>query len=106
MNEKRYDGAEALSKISGLGRDEIRGIWEQVKANSAKLRSCNRHRFEASQVKLGQKMICLNCGGTISLTDVGYYIRGYEANGGNADDIWPGFHKPKSPHPSEAEDGR
>jgi hypothetical protein len=90
--EKRYDGAEVLGKVSGLGRAEVMSIWEQVKANSAKLQACKLHRFEAQQVKLGQKMNCLNCGGMISLTDIGYYIRGYEAHGGNADDIWLGYH--------------
>jgi hypothetical protein len=72
-------------------RVDFKGLWAEVKANRAKLDGCARHRFEAKPVKLGEKQICLMCGGTISLTDMGNYIRGYEAAGGSADDIWPGY---------------
>lgn len=65
--------------------------WEQVKANRAKLKACKRHRFEPKSVKLGEKQTCLECGGQISLTDMGQYIAGYVAGGGSADDIWPGY---------------
>ncbi|WP_448043834.1 hypothetical protein [Bradyrhizobium liaoningense] len=68
-------------------------LWEQVKANSARIRGCKRHRFEAKPVKLGQKQTCLECGGQISLTDMGNYIAGFVAAGGDANAIWPGWTK-------------
>jgi hypothetical protein len=76
-----------------LTRDEALLLWDQVKANIARLSACKRHRFEATSVHLGQKHPCLECGGKISLTDLGQYIAGYEAHGGSADDIWPGYRK-------------
>lgn len=41
-----YDGVGVMSEVTGLARDEIRAIAEQVKANSAKLRACPWHEFE------------------------------------------------------------
>jgi hypothetical protein len=74
---------------------DTRKIWEEVKANRAKLDACPRHRFTGGDtilgLRIGQKMTCTVCGGQMELTDVGQYIRGYEAAGKPADDIWPGF---------------
>lgn len=42
-----YDGIGVMSEISGLPRDEIQAIAEQVKANHAKLQACAYHQFEA-----------------------------------------------------------
>lgn len=95
MAEKTVDGTEVLSRVSGLSKDAIRGIWDDVKANSARLQACARHRFDGG-FQIGQKKVCLVCGGGMGLTDIGNYIRGYEAAGGNANDVWPDFHKPKS----------
>lgn len=93
------DGAEALSKVSGIPRTEVLSIWEQVKANSAKLRACPRHRFPGGDVKIGQKLTCLACGGEMGIPSIADYVRGYEAAGGSADDIWPGMviRKPTAP---------
>ena len=86
------DGAQVLSDMSGISRAEVLSIWEQVKANRAKLDGCARHRFEGvRQVKLGSKHVCLVCGGEMGLTSIGDYIKGYEAHGGSVDDIWPGY---------------
>jgi hypothetical protein len=74
-----------------FSRNDALSLWEQVKANNAALRSCKRHRFESKPVKLGEKQICIECSGQISLTDLGQYIAGYVAGGGSADDIWPGY---------------
>lgn len=87
------DGAAVLSRVSGLSRDDVLQIWEEVKANKARLDACPRHRFPGGSVKIGQKVICQACGGGMSLTDAGSYVRGYEAKGGSADDIWHGWHE-------------
>lgn len=76
-----------------MTRDESQKLFEQIKANSAALAACRRHRFEPSEPRqLFGRVTCLHCGGTIQSTDVYHYIRGYEAAGGSADDIWPGWH--------------
>lgn len=71
--------------------DESKRLWEEVKANSAKLNACRRHRFEYEAVKIGQRIECAHCGGKLQLTDAGMYVRGYIAAGGNPEDVWPGW---------------
>lgn len=69
-------------------------ILAEVRANRARLEGCKRHRFEPpALVKLGLKLTCSACGGEMHLTDISYYIAGYEAAGGLADDVWPGYRK-------------
>ena len=70
---------------------DAKGIWEKVKANSEKLRACKRHRFPAGPINLGQRHTCLDCGGEIDGYALHWYIDGYEAAGGDAADIYPGF---------------
>lgn len=94
MSERTtHDGAETLSALSGLSRDEMLRIWVEVKANNRKLDACVKHRFSGGTVKIGEKVTCLECGGNMMLVSVRDYIAGYQACGGNADDIWPDYHK-------------
>lgn len=77
-----------------FSKEELHKIWEEVKENLRRLRPCPRHHFKAQrdEIKLGKKEVCVNCKGEMSLTDIGVYIRGYEAHGGSADDIWPNYY--------------
>ena len=71
---------------------DARKLWEQAKANGEKRRACPRHRFERmTDRRLGQRHTCLNCGCEMRGPEVMFYIEGYEAAGGSADDIWPGY---------------
>lgn len=75
-----------------MSRETLDDVWQEVKANRAKLNGCKRHHFDGGEIKkLGAKYICRHCGGTEGLSSIGDYIKGYEAAGGNADDIWPGW---------------
>jgi len=76
-------------------RVDVPTMLAEIRANHAKLDACDTHRFAPDSCKFGQKMTCLKCGGTMQATDVGHYIRGYEAHGGSANDIWPNYHGPK-----------
>lgn len=67
------------------------GIWEQVQANRRTLDGCPRHLFEEAEVRIGQKLTCKCCAGQMTLTDIGNYIKGYEAAGKDATDIWPAW---------------
>lgn len=78
---------------------DTKAILAKIRANQAMLDSCPLHRFEPTDVKLGAKFICLKCGGTMGLTDIGWYIKGYEAGNGSCDDVWPGFRTPKAERP-------
>lgn len=97
MTDERYDGTQILSNLSGLPKTEVQKIFEQVKVNIARLHSCPRHKFDQGNVSvgLGKKVVCVNCHGEMGLMQAAEYIRGYEAAGGNADDVWPGYHKDK-----------
>lgn len=67
-------------------------IWLEVKENLKRLDECPRHLFTATEAKLGQKLTCERCRGTMDLTGVGNYIRGFVAAGREAEEIWPAFH--------------
>lgn len=74
-------------------------ILRAIKANNKKLDLCPRHRFSGERVPLGYKYTCLECGGRISGINLMYYIHGYEAGGGNCDDIYPGWRDEENPLP-------
>lgn len=78
------------------GSESVKSIWQEVKDNRKALDSCSLHQFEPpEELKLGAVYICKNCGGKKRLPPIGDYIGGYEAAGGNADDIWPEWRKKK-----------
>ena len=96
MSEPRFDATGILAAVSGQSREQVTDLWEEVKANSARLRGCPRHRFpDASSLVLSPRMelVCESCGGKMRTVDVGLYIAGYEAAGGPCDDIWPGYRR-------------
>lgn len=76
------------------GRLSVAQIWDQVKANSTRLQECKLHHF-TGRPATGIKWRCTRCDGEMSGSDVLWYIRGYEAHGGQADDVVPGWHAPK-----------
>ena len=88
-------GTDAISRLMGIPPKTIDALWKQVRENRNKLNACPRHRFPGGEVHLGAKPVCINCGGELGVAEIGAYIRGYEAKGGSADDIWPEYHKRK-----------
>lgn len=81
-----------MAKNKILSRKEAGSIWQMVKENRAKLNGCNQHTFDPAQYdRLGAKLTCLKCGGVMPATDVGEYVRGFRAAGGDPDLVWPGF---------------
>lgn len=70
-------------------------VWAEVRANQAKLNACLRHTISPDPRKLGERVTCIHCGGMMSVTDMSMYVKGYEAAGGDCDDIWPGFRAEK-----------
>ena len=72
---------------------EQAAILTKVRENRAKLDGCKKHHWTYEKLTLGQPLVCDNCGGTTQITDAGWYVQGYVAAGGNADDVWPGWKK-------------
>ena len=73
---------------------DMRQIWDGVRANREAWASCpaTHHQLMRVGTSTGrQKFQCLHCGGTIG-SEVQYYIQGFEAAGGKADDVFPGWH--------------
>lgn len=74
---------EELDKLSS---------FERIKANHAKLDACPRHDFgEIGEVTFGMKLTCKRCGGEMHAIRANDYARGYEAAGGNPDEIIANF---------------
>lgn len=72
-------------------KEDAARIWDQVKRNNAQLSGCSAHRFRGGAPAFGKKMVCFNCKGEISLAEIGTYIAGYRAAGGDAADVWPEY---------------
>lgn len=58
---------EVLGEMSGISRDTMTTLLEQVQANHARLNGCPRHDFEpiAPLALVGQKYRCTHCGGEV-----------------------------------------
>jgi len=77
--EKSFDGAEALSKISGIPKSEVMKIWEEVKANQLTLDSCEGpHEFLKDTSIRANRYKCTKCGGWASAEGAGWYNKGLQ----------------------------
>lgn len=70
-----------------------RKIWAEVTVNRLALEGCSQHQFASGPVQIGQRVQCLKCGGQLRLSDLGQYIQGWQARGGDPNDIFPGWMK-------------
>jgi hypothetical protein len=70
-------------------------IIVKIRENLKKLKSCKRHNFGIFKPTSGAlynvRYTCKNCGGEMKLGDIWKYISGYEAGGGNSEDILRGL---------------
>ena len=80
---------KVLSQVSGWPEKEVKGIWEQVKINYEKLKSCTGHQFGQIDVKKirTRRVRCQGCGGFMSVIDIGIYREGYAHAGGSSSDV-------------------
>lgn len=76
-------------------RIDAQQILIEVKENLARIGGCPKHRFHGFAAKFGDRLECSNCGGKMNLLDVGEYIAGYKAAGGDVNDIWPEYETPR-----------
>lgn len=66
-------------------------ILSRIRKNSNLLDACPRHEFTGEKMPPGNKYTCLICGGEMKGRDVLFYIQGYQAAGGDCNDIYPGW---------------
>lgn len=79
-----YNGPSVMAEITGLPRDEIVAIAEQVKANSQRLRACPWHEFEriprpddnGQQARLGDRYRCRHCQGEVDASAYHWHQQG------------------------------
>lgn len=71
---------------------DYKQIMENAKANRDKLELCEKHYFKAKPpYKLGQKITCQNCGGTMSLIEAFRYTQGFKAAGLDPNEVFEEF---------------
>lgn len=74
-------------------------MFAEVQANRNRLDACPRHKFDGHVPgieqgvagMMGKKITCLNCGGQMDLVALNFYLRGFEAAGGNGNTVLPGW---------------
>uniref|UniRef100_A0AAU6VZW7 Chaperone protein DnaJ n=1 Tax=Pseudomonas phage Pavpe01 TaxID=3138545 RepID=A0AAU6VZW7_9VIRU len=86
-----------------LSHDETAAMLAAIKENRRKLDACPRHFLDIGPppYRIGQKVECKRCNGTMSLTDAAQYARGYLAAGRHPDEVIPGFFGPDYNHEAE-----
>ncbi len=78
MNKpKQPDVLETLGKAAGIDRQATLKLWEEVKANHAKLDGCPKHDFKLiNKQPLSARHRCTACGGEIDGTAYHWYSLG------------------------------
>lgn len=81
------DSLQTLCDATGVSRSSMLVLWEEVKANQAKLAACARHDFIALEPerRLGGKFRCTSCGGEADSHAVHWYRDGLRHAGGSHD---------------------
>jgi len=78
----KHDAAEVLSRVSGLSKEDVRGIWKDVQANHARLEGCDvPHDFQPVHEEgraLTRQYRCTKCGGTLRSAEVQWYFKGLD----------------------------
>lgn len=79
--QKRMEGFAARSGID----------FAEIQARAARERACPKHRYEIGPgpYTMGVKYQCAHCGAQKRMMDIGDYIAGYKAAGGDPLDICP-----------------
>lgn len=72
---------------------EARSMLAKIRDNQDKLFGCKAHAFGdiAPPYEFGAVWKCQNCGGDMKALDAFRYIQGYEAAGGNPNDVLNGW---------------
>lgn len=75
-----------------LTKDDIAEIKERVRREQ----NCPRHLYKIGPgpYGLGTYYICAHCGSRRRMFEIGQYLRGYVAAGGNPKDVCPDWKEP------------
>jgi hypothetical protein len=78
---------------------DAKAVFQKCRDNRDRLDACPRHFFPlppSTGIQLGVKLECERCGGKLDLVAINYYVRGYEAAGGDGNDIVSGWREPEA----------
>lgn len=71
------DSVDKLSAATGISRESMLSLWDEVKANHQRLESCKRHDFPTTETgRLGLRYTCRVCGGWADGHSIVWYLRG------------------------------
>lgn len=72
------DSVDTLSGLTGMSRESLLKVWNDVKVNQAQLDACAEHNFgELPRPFSGHfRMTCLRCGGSADASSVHWYQLG------------------------------
>lgn len=70
---------------------DAKALWAEVQDRTRKWHACPRHFFPPQQdgYRVGQRIACKHCGVAANLREIGDYVRGYIAAGGDPSDVMP-----------------
>lgn len=73
--------------------EQTKTLMAEIRANRDKLDACPKHLFEIGPppYRFGAKFTCSNCAGYMDAVQAFRYCQGYEAAGGDPNDVMPGF---------------
>lgn len=66
-------------------------MFKEIQLNRITLDTCPQHKFKTpcyTEFKLGLKVVCLHCGGSMRAVEAAEYIRGFAAAGGDPNLVW------------------
>ncbi len=71
-----------------------------IKARAAREIACPKHRYEIGPgpYSMGAKYKCIHCGTEKRMHEIGDYVRGYKAAGGDPLDVCPDWREAKPSH--------
>lgn len=69
-----------------------------IQARVRRAQACPRHCYEIGPgpYAMGTKYLCKHCGDEKRLFEIGQYVQGYQAAGGNARDVCPDWREGQS----------
>ncbi|MDO9252612.1 MAG: hypothetical protein Q7U48_13815 [Hydrogenophaga sp.] len=74
------DNVDTISRVTGMPRQELLSLWDEVQRNHTRLRTCQRHDFGplTPGAKPSTRYECRNCGGWADSTAIYWYQIGLE----------------------------
>ena len=77
-----------------MNKEQVAEVLAAIKRNRERLDGCKKHSFaypEDRALRFGEKLTCCNCGCVMDAVQAFVYCRGFEAAGGDPNEVIKGF---------------